>query len=78
MFVCEHHESGDCLEIVESRIEFDENGELAFVEEHYECRYRNLSGTYRYANDIENIQGAIVSTDDRPRTILQAKREGIL
>lgn len=62
--VCEHHETDDCLEHVDGEIDI-EDGELQFVELHYQCEVFDLEGTYRNAGDVETTHGALVLVESR-------------
>ncbi|WP_337653201.1 hypothetical protein [Halomontanus rarus] len=63
--LCEHHESADCLELVDGEIDAVE-GELTFVELRYRCEhYPKLEGVYRCAGDVETVDGALVRVESR-------------
>ncbi|WP_276257167.1 hypothetical protein [Halomontanus rarus] len=63
--LCEHHESADCLTLVDGEIDVEE-GELTYVELRYQCaHYPTLEGVYRCAGDVETVDGALVRVESR-------------
>lgn len=61
---CEHHESADCLTLVDGELEV-RDGEIAYAKLEYVCERYELVGTLELWGRVPEITGALVLVESR-------------
>ncbi len=69
MIECENCDTAQFLQIVQSRVYFEDGDVVSEIEEKYECTVCEATGKYVYDEDEdeETVMGDVEHTTDRPK-----------